>query len=105
MDASKVGGSNIPKARSIIQGLIDDIAPERGFKLYVLHEALALMTRAPAKRRARPQPNSSTVTPEQKARILELAQNRNMTCAHIATAVGLPSSASGRVSEVLHGLR
>jgi len=95
-------GSNVPLAREILRGISrDDVMPDAWEQI---QEALTLMTRAKTVRKA-PNKMRGRITELMKQRIHELAATTNLTCAEIALAVGLPPSASGRVSEVLHGLR
>lgn len=94
--------SDIPGARRILQGLLTDCVLGPHVR-DCIREVISKMTREPAIRRARSQ--MTPITDTQKLAMKVLSRNTHLTCADIAIRVGLPSSASGRVSEVLNGLR
>jgi len=62
-------------------------------------EALALMTRKPAVRRAYEE--TVTITPAIRRKVMRLAEDKSLTIADIARLVGLRNG--GRVSEILNG--
>lgn len=99
-------GSNIPQARHNVSDAIKAIAAgDIDEAMDLLDEALPLMYRqaplkmAPVKQRIK-------ITKEVCDQIRLLAATHpDWTNAEIAVAVGLPSCGSGRVTEVLQGLR
>jgi len=94
--------SDIPYAREILSEIVfdKDTPPILGERIFY---AMGFMTRDSAVRKARVQ--MPPLTYKMKSKIHQLAKDRNLSCADIAVRVGLPPCASGRVSEVLHGLR
>lgn len=93
-------GSDIPGARAIIEQVINDNTLQHGHKAR-LQEALAKMTRRrPVKVAPR---QTKPVTAEVRAEIRRIAaENPDWTMQQIGTAT---DTNSGRVSEVLNGLR
>lgn len=101
--------SNIPRARDALyralnllailrNGKCDDVLTDAGLEIC---NALDDMAREPAIRRAARQ--TIEIDRKTKARIKKLARDKSLTLHQIASATGVRSS--GRVSEVLHGLR
>lgn len=100
-------GSNIPAARELLIGLYDRLMASGSERITryeaatIIEEALGMMTRRKPVQVA-PRQNKP-VTAEVKAHIKELAAtNPDWTMQNIAVAAG---TNSGRVSEVLNGLR
>lgn len=96
--------TNIPLARDILWGLIDLPDMTEAHKATVL-DALNLMTRPKSINPSRRQRHEALLTEKCKAEIKRLsAEFPRMYQIDIARKVGLPDTAAGRVSEVLHGL-
>lgn len=98
-------GSNVPQARKLLQeilsgnlGYVDPDVHEQ------IQEALDLMRRQRPVRVANTQ-QRIRITPAIKAAVLALAGDLTLSNADIAKRVGLPHCASGRVTEILQGLR
>jgi len=94
--------SDIPFAREVLEELLVNGGLDTEAKVGI-RIALGNMTRDSAVRKARVQ--MPPLTFKMKVLIKRMAKDRSLSCADIAVAVGLPPCASGRVSEVLHGLR
>lgn len=100
-------GSDIPFARNLISGVIvnlrnGNMTPEVAANW--LEIAHAKLTRQKALRQAKKQ-QTMPITEQMKADIRYLASDDRLSNADIAELVGLPKCASGRVTEVLQGLR
>jgi DNA-binding protein H-NS len=95
--------TNIPKARELIQEVLDNISSSRGdWRIVKLIEALELMTRKVNKKRV----VLNKMTPETRERIRNIVQmNDHLQDAEIAEQVGLTGAAGARVSEIRNGLR
>jgi hypothetical protein len=94
--------SDIPQARRILQNLVE----QGGLPTQVnetIITAMLLMRRPPPVRRSHA--TRTVITEDMRHKIWALSKDKNLSMSHIATLVGLPSSASGRVSEVLNYVR
>lgn len=92
--------SNIPRARELIEHVLDTEKPSPEIRHY-LRRALRLMRRVPFCRRASAKP--MVIDRNLRQRVRQLAETTDMTMHEIANKVGLRSS--GRVSDVMHGKR
>jgi hypothetical protein len=93
-------GSNIPKAREILNTALNNYPNAPREVRLAIARALELMVRAPACKKT--PPVEVRITRQMRARIYKLARAK-LSHHKIANAVGLPNS--GRVSEILNGLR
>lgn len=97
-------GSDVPLARDILLNILATNLNLDADARSGLFKALLLMHRAKPLRVADTQQRKK-ITPAMKAMIFALAPDTSLSNSDIAVRVGLPACGSGRVSEVLAGLR
>lgn len=93
-------GSDVPKARQYLIYALTQCYMDAAARMYVMR-ALTLMTRRHACRRS--VNKGKAITAVQKSQIILLKHKTDLSQHEIATAVGVTNS--GRVSEIMNGLR